>query len=53
MHFNDLYLAERCLKGCGTGIIDFLLYSVDYAQKKIFKWKYLLFIDNTKGMTDI
>lgn len=53
MHFSVLYLAGRSLKGCGMGIVDFLVYSVDYAQKKIFKWKYLLFINDTKGMTDI
>lgn len=53
MPFNVLYLAERCKKGCGMVIIDFLGYSVDYAQQKRFKWKYLLFINDTKGITDI
>lgn len=42
MHFNILYLAERCMKGCGMGIIDFLVHSVHYTQKKRFKWNYLL-----------
>lgn len=34
MHFNVLYLAERCMKVCGMCIIDFFVYSVDCAQQK-------------------
>lgn len=47
VHFNVLYLAERCMKKCRMGIIDFLVHSVHYTQKKRFKWKYLLFINDT------
>lgn len=47
MHVNVLYLAERCMKGCGMGIIDFLVHSVHYMQKKRFEWKFLLFINDT------
>lgn len=42
MHFNILYLAERCMKACAMGIIDFLVLSVHDTQKKRFKWNYLL-----------
>lgn len=53
MHFSVWYLAARCMKGCGMGIIDSLVHSVHYTQKKIFKWKYLHFINDTWGMTAI